>query len=254
MVMKLSNISILITGGATGIGYALAQYFLKEGYKVLICGRRKERLVHAKNKSPELETFQCDVTNEKDRHALFEYVKQNFPTMNVLINNAGIQRDVSLTEGLEDLLNGEDEIKVNLEAPIHLTLLFMPFLKQKNNSYIINVSSGLGFIPAVNMPIYSATKAGLHAFTKALRQQCINNKTNVRVIEIIPPAVDTELNPIGRQKRGSSFSTKPEEFVEGILKKLLEDDHEIGFGFTENVMHASHSELNERFKAMNSRM
>ena len=203
--MKTSNNSILITGGATGIGYALAVSFLKSGNNVLICGRRDSRLHEAKNKNPGLQTFVCDITKEDERQALFKYVEMNFSSMNILINNAGIQRNINLTEGLDDLLNGEDEIKVNLEAPIHLTLLFMSFLKKQNNPYIINVSSGLGFIPAVNMPIYSTTKAGLHYFSTCLRQQLINAKTNVKVLEIIPPAVESELNLERRRKRGAAF-------------------------------------------------
>lgn len=251
--MKTSDNYILITGGASGIGYALADAMAKRGNHILVCGRRKDRLLIAKNKNPDLQTFACDITKEKDRLALYDYVKSNFSEMNILVNNAGIQRDVTLTEGLEDLINGEDEIAVNLEAPIHLSLLFMSLLKQKSDSYIINVSSGLGFIPAVNMPIYSATKAGLHAFTKSLRQQLINTKSTVKVIEIIPPAIESELNSEGRKKRGSKFDLLPKDFIEGIMHKILSGENEIGFGFTENVMHASKKELDERFVAMNSR-
>lgn len=253
--MNASNNAVLITGGATGIGYALAESFLKAGNEVLICGRRKDRLLRAQSKYPELKIFQCDVSKEKDRFDLLQYVKAHLPNMNILINNAGIQRDVNLIEGLDDILSGDDEIKINLEAPIHMCLLFIPFLRaQKNQQYIINVSSGLGFIPAVNMPIYSATKAGLHAFTKSLRQQLINSKTNIKVIEVIPPAVDTELNPEGRKKRGSSFGLKSEEFVDAVMKRLIEDKHEIGYGFSEEVMNASKKELDERFMALNARM
>ena len=252
--MKKSNNSVLITGGASGIGYSLAVAFLKSGNEVLICGRRLKKLTLAKNKNPSLKTFECDITKEEDRFKLMKYVKENFSNMNILINNAGIQRDISLTEGLDELLNGEDEIKVNLEAPIHLSILFTSFLKNKTgDSYIINVSSGLGFIPAVNMPVYSATKAGLHAFTKSLRQQFLNAKLGIKVIEIIPPAVDTELNQEGRAKRGIKFNISADEFVNGIMENLLADKPEIGYGFTEHVLKASKSELDERFKAMNTK-
>ncbi len=251
--MNSSNNAVLITGGATGIGFSLAKAFIEAGNDVLICGRRKDRLLLAQSKFPDLKIFSCDVSKEKDRFELFNYVKQNLPNMNILINNAGIQRDVNLIDGLEDLLNGEDEIKVNLEAPIHLCLMFLPFLKEKKNTYVINVSSGLGFVPAVNMPIYSATKAGLHAFTKSLRQQLANSKSDVKVIEIIPPAVDTELNAEGRKKRGAKFNTSADEFVEAVMKQLFEDKHEIGYGFSEQVINATKKELDERFKAMNSR-
>lgn len=252
--MKSSNNAVLITGGASGIGYSLAKAFIEAGNEVLICGRRKDRLLEAQKKFPNLKILPCDITKEKDRSELVNYVKENFPKMNILINNAGIQRDVNLIDGLDDLLNGEDEIKVNLEAPIHLSLMFVPFLRNQKDSYVINVSSGLGFIPAVNMPIYSTTKAGLHVFTKSLRQQLINSKSDVKVIEIIPPAVVSELNPEGRKKRGSNFGTSSDEFVEAVMKQLFEDKEEIGYGFTEQVMNASKKELDERFIAMNARM
>ena len=252
--MKSSNNAVLITGGSTGIGFSLAKAFIESGNDVLICGRRKDRLLLAQSKYPDMKILVCDITKEKDRFNLFNYVKEKFPKMNILINNAGIQRDVNLIDGLDDLLNGEDEIKVNLESPIHLCLMFLPFLRDKKDAYVINVSSGLGFIPAVNMPIYGATKSGLHAFTKSLRQQLVNSKSNVKVIEIIPPAVDTELNPEGRKKRGSRFNTSADEFVNAVMEQLYEDKFEIGYGFTDQVMNASKKELDERFIAMNSRI
>ena len=252
--MKSSNNAVLITGGATGIGFALAKVFIESGNQVLICGRRKERLLEAQRKFPEIKILVCDVSKETDQENLFHYVKDKFPDINILINNAGIQRNISLLNGIEDLQNGEDEIKINLEAPIRLSMMFLPYLTQKKDSYLINVSSGLGFVPAVNMPIYSATKAGLHSFTKSLRQQLLNAKSDVKVIEIIPPAVESELNLEERRKRGAKFNTSAEEFVEAVMKELLEDKLEIGYGFTEFVMNASKKEIDERFQTMNSRM
>lgn len=253
--MNTSNNAVLITGGATGIGYALAESFIKAGSEVLICGRRKNRLMEVQKKYPKIKIFHCDISKEDDRKKLLEYVEENFPNLNILINNAGIQRDVNLINGLDDLLRGEDELKINLEAPIHMCILFVPFLlNKKSQTYIINVSSGLGFTPAVRMPIYSTTKAGLHVFTKCLRQQLINAKSSMKVIEIIPPAVESELNIEGRKKRGASFGTKADEFVAAVMKQLIEGKEEIGYGFTDQVMNASKKELDERFQSMNARM
>jgi len=131
---------------------------------------------------------------------LLKWIAANFSALNILINNAGVQRDIDFTKGIAEYLAGENEIKINLEAPIILSGLFIPSLTGKKEAAIINVSSGLGFVPAARMPVYSATKAGLHAFSMALRHQLL--KSGIKVFEVVPPAVDTELNPEGRAKRG----------------------------------------------------
>lgn len=251
-IMKSSGNTILITGGATGIGYALAESFLKSGNNVIICGRRKERLLEAQKHYPELKIFQCDVSKDKDRKALLEYIKSNCNDMNILINNAGIQRDIDLTKGEQDLITGENEIAINLEAPIHLSAIFVPFLSTKKDPYIINVSSGLGFVPSARMPVYSATKAAVHAFSMSLRQQLL--KTSIKVIEIVPPGVDSELNKEGRAKRGGyTAGLSSKDFVSAIIDKIYKDELEIGYGFTEPFKTASREELDKRFQMMNSR-
>ena len=162
--MKLSGNSVLITGGATGIGFAMAEAFLKAGSEVIICGRREGRLQDAQKKHPALHTRTCDVTNFSECQALAQWVEASFPRLNVLVNNAGVQRDVDFTRGIDAYLSGENEIRVNLEAPVVLSALFIPQLTGKSEAAIVNVSSGLGFVPAAPMPVYSATKAGIHAF------------------------------------------------------------------------------------------
>ena len=143
----------------------------------------------------------CNVAEDADRKALVKWITANFSNLNILVNNAGVQRDIDFTKGIAEFLSGENEIKINLEAPIVLSGLFIPYLTGKKEAAIINVSSGLGFVPAARMPVYSATKAGLHAFSMALRHQLL--KLGIRVFEVVPPAVDTELNPEGRAKRGN---------------------------------------------------
>ncbi len=160
---------MLITGGATGIGYAMAEAFLGAGSTVAICGRRATRLVEARAKHPELHTRVCDVSKEEDRKGLVDWAAAELPGLNVLVNNAGVQRDVDFTKGIDDFLAGENEIRVNLEAAIVLCGLFAPLLGKNKGAAIVNVSSGLGFVPAVRMPVYSASKAGMHAYSMALR-------------------------------------------------------------------------------------
>jgi uncharacterized oxidoreductase len=130
--------------------------------------------------------------------------------------------------------------------------MLIPHLKEKKDSAIINVTSGLGFVPAARMPVYSATKAALHAFSMALRHQL--SKIGIRVFEVIPPAVDTELNAEGRAKRNNfKVDLKPDEFVNAVMKGFEKDLFEIGYGMSEGFINASRADLNESFQKMNSR-
>jgi uncharacterized oxidoreductase len=249
--MKISGNTILITGGATGIGFAIAESFLEEGNEVIICGRRESRLLEAQKKHPEFHIKVCDVADRADQEKLVKWTSAEFPDLNILVNNAGIQRDIDFTKGASEFLNGENEVIINLEAPIIISGMFIPYLIGKKEAAIINISSGLGFIPAASMPVYSATKAGLHAFSMALRHQLL--KHGVKVFEVIPPGVDTELNIEGRSGRGGyKAGLKPEEFVAGIMKGFKNDVFEIGYGMTAGLINASRKELDESFRRMNS--
>ena len=250
--MDISGNTILITGGATGIGYAIAESFLEAGNEVIICGRREERLLEAQKKHPELHIKVCNVAEEGDRRTLVEWVSVHFSNLNILINNAGMQRDIEFTKGISKFLSGENEIRINLESPIILSGLFIPYLTGKKEAAIINVSSGLGFIPAARMPVYSASKAGIHAFSMALRQQLL--KSGIKVFEVVPPAVETELNPEGRAKRGNfKVDLMPDEFVAAVMKGFKNDIFEIGYGMTAGLIKASREELDKSFQQMNSR-
>lgn len=135
--MQTKGNTVLITGGATGIGFALADTLVNAGNKVIICGRRESKLKEAKKKLPLLQTRVCDVSQEKERHALFSWVKENFPDLNMLINNAGIQRFINLKKGTGDLLAGENEIETNLVAPIYLSAHFIPLLQLKKGQLLL---------------------------------------------------------------------------------------------------------------------
>ena len=185
--MNISNSIVLITGGATGIGLELAKQFINKGSTVIICGRRKNKLAEAKVLLPQLIIKQCDIANIDERRALYNFCIEQFPTINIIINNAGIQREIDFRKGETDYLNGNNEIAINLEAVFHLTALFTPHLMQQKESAIINVSSGLGIVPLVTVPVYSATKSALHSFSISLRKQLEN--TTVKVFEILQAPV-----------------------------------------------------------------
>jgi uncharacterized oxidoreductase len=249
--MQMSGNTVLITGGSMGIGYAMAEYYLDAGNEVIICGRRETRLLEAQAKRPDLHIKVCNVANEAERRMLLEWATTNFDNLNILVNNAGVQRDIDFTKGIDAFLAGESEISINLEAPIVLSGLFIPHLTGKKEAAIINVSSGLGFVPAARMPVYSATKAGLHAFSMVLRKQLV--PLGIKVFEVVPPAVDTELNPEGRAKRSNfRVDLKPGEFVAAVMKGIANDTFEIGYGMTEGFINASRVELDQGFKRMNS--
>ncbi|MDR3602583.1 MAG: SDR family NAD(P)-dependent oxidoreductase [Desulfosporosinus sp.] len=248
--MKLSGNTVLITGGATGIGFALAEEFLDKGNKVIICGRREQKLLEAQKKHPDLSIKVCDVADELSRKELYEWIKANFPDVNVLINNAGIQRNIDFTKGTEELFSGENEIRINLEGPIFLSALFIPLLSGKNEAAIVTVTAGSGFFPAANQPVYSATKAGMHMFSVIIRQQLA--QTGIRVFEAIAPGIlDTELNLEGRVKfrrENPNFTTpSPAEYVATVLKGMEENNYEIGYDYTIDWKNASRADLDKMF-------
>ena len=242
--MNISSNTVLITGGSNGIGFALAERFLKGGSEVIICGRRENKLNEVKSKYPEIHTFQCNTGNEFERKELFSKITEQFPNLNVLINNAGIQRRVKLADE-NDWKKTEEEILINFNAYIHLSILFIPHLLKQNNPVIMNVSSGLAFVPMASAPVYCATKAGIHSFTMSLRYQL--SKTPVKVVEIIPPAVDTDLGGPGLHKNGTPLY----EFANDVFAKLQKDDNEIAYGFAQSSSKATREELDAIFKRMN---
>ena len=219
--------TVLITGGNSGIGLALAIRYLKDGNNVIICGRNEEKLKKTANEIPGLKTILADVSLEEDRNHLFETVKTACPDTNILINNAGIQQKIDVTA--MDWQLWKNELNTNLEGPMHLCGLFAPFLAGKENAQIINVSSGLAFRPPVWAPVYGATKAGMHSFTFVLREQL--REKGVAVKEIIPPAVGTNLGGGVSQGYGADL----DEFADSVYKDLLSDKEEVGFGYTNSI-------------------
>jgi uncharacterized oxidoreductase len=242
--MQLASNTVLITGGASGIGLELARRFMQEGSTVIVCGRREEKLAEARKKHPELKTLVCDLAKERDRKRLHEWAVSEFPRLNVLVNNAGIQRRVRMLDQ-KRWAPTREEIAINLEAPAHLCGLFLPHLLKQERPAILNVTSGLAFAPMASAPFYSATKAALHSFTLSLRHQLAG--TPVQVIEIIPPAVNTDLGGVGLH----TFGVAVEEFVNAVAMGLREGEPEIAYGYSQRASRASRPELDEIFQRMN---
>lgn len=239
--MKMTGNTVLITGGATGIGLAFAERFLRRDNQVIIVGRREEKLMEAKEKFPELVTRVCDVSNGTDRVALYKWVMSDYPDLNVLVNNAGIQQRANLTSSL-NWSTYENEININFHGPVHLIMLFTQHLVKQKDSAIINVSSGLALTPGVWVPVYSATKAAIHSFTQSLRLQL--QESDVQVIEVFPPAVNTDLGGVGLH----TFGAPLHDFADELFLGLENGEDEIGYGGSKDRIRASRDELDQGTK------
>jgi uncharacterized oxidoreductase len=226
--MRLTGNTVVITGGTSGIGRQLAERLLARGNRVIVCGRRRERLDQLQGQHREVSTFQCDLSQEDERTAFAQWVTANHPGTNVLVNNAGIQYVTDLTKPLQ-LDRARLEIETNLVAPLHLCSLFAPLLAHRDGAAIVNVSSGLAFVPLAFVPVYCATKAAVHSLCLSLRSQV--RPLGIAVYEIAPPAVDSELGPERWPKGQGSHGGMPvTEFVEAMLAALEAGTQEAAIG------------------------
>ena len=190
-MLKPSNQIVLITGGASGIGLALAKKFLANKNTVLITGRNLEKLKVVKREHPEIEIFQNDVTIEDNVRELAAQIEQKFNRLDVLINNAGIMNLVDAGSENNDLQRQMQEIEINYNSPIRMLHYFLPLLKKSTSAVLVNVSSGLAYVPFAQAPVYSGTKSALHFWTKSIRLHL--KPHGIKVIELLPPVVDTPL-------------------------------------------------------------
>jgi uncharacterized oxidoreductase len=189
--MKPSGNTILITGGGSGIGEALAHRFHDLGNKVIVAGRRREALEGAIGGREGMFALEVDVADTASIAAAARWLIAEHPDLNVLVNNAGIMVSEQLTAP-RDLAVAEATVATNLLGPIRLTDALVDHLSSRPSGAIVNVSSGLASVPLVSAPTYSATKAAIHSYTLSLREQL---KGKVEVIELIPPGVQTDLTP-----------------------------------------------------------
>ena len=188
--MQLRQRTILITGGTSGIGLELARQLLARGNTVIVTGRDPQRLADALRQLPGLHGFASDVADAAAIADLHREVLARFPALDVLVNNAGIMRNLDLARA-RTLADVTREIDVNLSGPLRMIQQFLPHLRSRGEAAIVNVSSGLAFVPLAISPVYSAAKAALHAYTRALRLQLAGS--GVRVVELAPPPVETRL-------------------------------------------------------------
>src|ERR1700712_959370 len=215
--MKFSNQKILVTGGASGIGFAMAEQFIADGNTVIICGRREDALAAAARQLPSLITRRCDLALGAEREQLLHWIQAEHADLGVLVNNSGVQNWMAVTDELF-FERAKNELTINIEAPVHLSSLFLQLQKLKA---IINVTSGLAFVPFVKAPVYSATKAFFHSFSLSLRAMLKSRQ--IEVIEIIPPALNTDLGG----KVLHDFPPPVGPFIESVFSQMAEGKNEI---------------------------
>jgi uncharacterized oxidoreductase len=202
---------------------------------VIVCGRDPQKLASVEKELPGITALRYDVGESRQREALAKEVLKRFPGLDILINNAGVQRTIDLKDGYDVLRTGEDEIAINFTGVVELTGLFINHLLQKPDAAVINVSSGLGLMPIARMPIYCATKSALHTYSMVLRAQL--KDTSVKVVEILPPAVETDLNRTGRAGNPNRhFGIPVEEFIPSVMEKLESGAEIIFHGDGEKIL------------------
>lgn len=239
--MKISNNKILITGGASGIGLSLTERFISENNTVIICGRRESALKEVSDKFPLVITKTSDLSVAAEREELFKWISEKHSDLNVLVNNAGIQQWMSVTDS-NFFQRAKEEIAINIEAPVHLISLF---INLKSLRTIVNVTSGLSFVPLTKVPVYCASKAFLHSFTLSIKH--LLKSKNIEVIEMIPPALNTDLGGKGLHDAALPVS----DFIESIFEQLKHGKTELTFGFSEAMSKAGPDDLQKTFNRMN---
>jgi uncharacterized oxidoreductase len=206
--------TILVTGGTSGIGQALAAELLARGNIVLVTGRSEERLAATRATLPGVHTFLCDQSDLASIERACGEIVAAFPTLNMLINNAGIGLKRNLNNMNAPLAELDVEIRTNLIGPLQLIQQLLPQLKRQPRAMIANVTSGLAFVPMPLKPIYCATKAAMHSYTQSLRVQLA--RTNVAVIELVPPATDTDFNK-GQEDMNTAHLMSPTTFARAAV-------------------------------------
>lgn len=224
--MDLQNNTILITGGTGGFGYAFASKLIAMGNTVIITGRNEKKLQEVKRKLPAVHIIQSDVTQVEDINNLYQRVTKQFPELNILINNAGEMRKISLQQE-QDLNDITREIEINLMGPIRMVQQFLPHLKKQKNAVILNVTSGIALLAFAISPIYGASKSGLRSYTQALRVQLKN--TPIKVMELVAPGSSTPLNDKFMDEDG--FNPKmlmaPDKIVDTAIQGIQKNKDEV---------------------------
>ncbi len=244
--MKLTGNTIVITGGSSGIGLELSKVLTQQQNRVIICGRSSEKLEEAKQMVPSLHIFQCDLSIANERTRFSEWIEQNHPQCNILINNAALVHRTNFFSDSEMVVKAELEAQTNFIAPVVLTKQLFPILIKNESPKIIYITSGLVYAPKAAYPIYCATKAALHSFVQTLRMQATDQQIDFH--EVLLPAVDTPFHDGSPPKLVMST----QKAVAEMLNKLEKGAKEIKVGPVKLLHPLSRIAPNFAIKKVNS--
>lgn len=244
--MRTTKNTVLITGGSAGIGLAMARLFIANDNRVIITGRNEERLQAAAKALGNVTAIHCNVNNAEDVQQLTERIQQDFPDLNILINNAGIAYAYKLSDSALASDKAKEEMLTNYFSVIHLTEKLLPVLQKADEAAIVNVSSIVAFVPASGIPTYSGSKAALHSYTQSLRLS-LAETGSVKVFELMPPLVNTAFSKDIGGEHGIPASVVADE----LLKALQTDEYEIHVGQTADIYQLSRSAPAEALLVMN---
>lgn len=247
--MKQTNQKVLITGGGSGIGLSLAKKFLSQGNTVIISGRNLAKLEKVKADLPDIHIFQSDVTQEEDVKKLAGTIQNEFGGIDVLVNNAGIMQLFDTGNESNSLQKQFEEIEINYHSPIRMLHHFLPQLKKSENAVLVNVSSGLAYVPFAQSPVYSGTKSAVHFWTQSIRPQL--KPHGIKVIELLPPVVDTKLAKDADLKDDNLKPMPPEKLADIFWKNYTKGNEEITPGISKALKIMSRLAPKFIFKQLN---
>jgi len=246
--MNITNKTVLITGGGSGIGFEIAKLLSEKGNKVIITGRSEARLKEAASQLSNVSYIACDITKADDVSKLVSTINSEYPELDVLVNNAGQAYVYNIADGSGAFEKASEEVLTNYLSIIRLTEDLLPILKRQKEAAIVNVSSIVALVPGSNLPTYSATKAALHSYTQSLRF-VLGKTTNIKVFELMPPLVNTSLSKdIGGEENGIA----PLVVAEGLLNGFENDIYQLHIGQTEYMYNLSLSSPQEAFNTLNA--
>lgn len=246
----------LVTGGAGGIGKAISQYLIRQGKSVLIAGRTESKLKDTSEGIGATGYYVLDTGDTQSISAFVRKITNEHPELDCVVNNAGVQRPLDIVKDLDFLEKADEEIHINIQGPMHLTMHLLPHLQKQRNAAIVNISSVLGFVPfSVINPVYNGTKAWLHFWTMNLRSQLSQSDTtsHIKVIEIAPPTVGTDLhrersNPDDNKKENNEAALTVDEFMKVIIPKLENGDDMIAAGMANDIVKQWHDTMGQRYQ------
>jgi len=244
--MNISNKTVLVTGGGSGIGFETAKVLSEKGNRVIIVGRNEAKLQLAAKQLNNVTAIACDISVQADVENLVKQVQDNFSDLSVLVNNAGAAYAYQLTAGANAFDKASEEMLVNYLSLVRLTEALLPGLSKQKEAAIVNVSSIVVFAAGVTIPTYSASKAAVHSYTQSLRH-ILAKDTNIKVFELMPPLVNTDFS----KEIGGENGIPARDVAETLIAALEKNEYEIHVGMTAQLYQLFLSSPENAFKALN---